>query len=387
MHEYEMLPGETDGRSEKTGRVHGEWKEVRRKSSKNYQRMSANHGVITYYVSNLPNGVNKLKIKRAFEPFGKIVDVYTGGKRDKSGSIFAFVRFEGVGDAKALEDCMCRVRCEYCILNVNIARYQKQSVVGPNVPYRSSTHHPPPPSPPQHNPQPNPTLVEDAKAFYVDESNWSKWFRWLKPGFNDIVEFERFAWVCIHGVPVRYRSQENYERIAGAFGKPCESFGGDWNTFDLATGYVCILTKSWKIINGEIDIALGTLLVRVGVIEFERDWTPFDKLKDIHPRNIYPTNDIDLDEEKDEDDCENDYFSDPCDEENSEDDEGGISATWERLPEKGDDVEDGKIIEDACKAADEVRSPVCENAKGPSGARRCMKTKGLLVNIRIKYMR
>lgn len=56
-----------------------------------------------------------------------MVDIYIGGKRDKSGSIVAFVRFKDVRDVKRLEKEMCRVRWEHCILKVNIAKYQKQS--------------------------------------------------------------------------------------------------------------------------------------------------------------------------------------------------------------------------------------------------------------------
>ena len=276
-----MLPRETNGQGEKSGGDQGEWTEVRRKSFNPTPKMVAHSAVTTFFVSNLPSDVNKLKIRRAFEEFGKIVDIYIGGKKDKSGSIFGFVRFAGVSNAKSLERSMCRVRCEHCILKVNIARYQKQVGVSdftsnrPVMPQRLptpppqtlSSHHnahtpwanksfadivanrshvnphpPPPPISLKQSPRsinlddkvlvgesisaqhlasiPNILQLDcntsgtvyyigglkllirftksgEAAAFYNDASNWSKWFKWLKPGFNDDMQFESFAWVCM----------------------------------------------------------------------------------------------------------------------------------------------------------------------------------------------
>ncbi|CAH1438930.1 unnamed protein product [Lactuca virosa] len=68
----------------------------------------------------------KRLFRYSFQPFGRVVDIYIGGKRDCSGSIFAFVRFEDIHDAKVLEKEMSKFRCGHCILRVNIAHYQKQ---------------------------------------------------------------------------------------------------------------------------------------------------------------------------------------------------------------------------------------------------------------------
>lgn len=52
----------------------GEWTEVRRKTPK----LSNEHAYVTsYYVSNLPDHINKLKIRKSFEVFGKVVDIFT----------------------------------------------------------------------------------------------------------------------------------------------------------------------------------------------------------------------------------------------------------------------------------------------------------------------
>lgn len=52
------------------------------------------------------------------------MDTYIGDQRDRSGLIFAFVRFKVVQDAKTLE--MGKVRCGHYILKVNLACYKKQ---------------------------------------------------------------------------------------------------------------------------------------------------------------------------------------------------------------------------------------------------------------------
>ncbi|KAL4578180.1 hypothetical protein LXL04_014299 [Taraxacum kok-saghyz] len=105
----------------------GGWSTVRRRS-KQPQNGNTNGGTVTsFYVSNLPEGITKQKIKYVFTQFGRVVDIYIGGKRDRVGLIFAFVKFSNVEDPKAMEQAMLKVRCEHSILKVNIARYQKQS--------------------------------------------------------------------------------------------------------------------------------------------------------------------------------------------------------------------------------------------------------------------
>ncbi|CAH1436741.1 unnamed protein product [Lactuca virosa] len=94
-------------------------------SSEHGHHRSLEGDELNRYVSNLPDGVNKIKIREIFKVFGKVVDIYIGRKRDRSGSLLTFVRFNGVRDAKSLEQDMNRVRCDHCILKVNIARYQK----------------------------------------------------------------------------------------------------------------------------------------------------------------------------------------------------------------------------------------------------------------------
>ncbi|CAH1448030.1 unnamed protein product [Lactuca virosa] len=138
--------------------------------SKPSQHNTEHIHVTSYYVSNLPFGIKKFKITKEFEIFGKVVDIYIGGKKDKTGSIFAFVRFEGVRDAKTLKKEMSRVRCHY-ILKVNIARYQKQSK--PNIGFEAMRRPPPPPSPP---PPPLHTYnIPNPMCFVVTDHTQKQW--------------------------------------------------------------------------------------------------------------------------------------------------------------------------------------------------------------------
>ncbi|CAH1412060.1 unnamed protein product [Lactuca virosa] len=61
---------------------------------------------------------------------------------------------------------------------------------------------------------------KEAEAFYVDDSNWNRWFKWLKKVFDEDTGGERITSVKINGVPVRFPSEENYARITENFGKP-----------------------------------------------------------------------------------------------------------------------------------------------------------------------
>lgn len=109
----------------------------------NLHRVNIGEKVITsYYVSNLPEGVSKTQIWKSFQKYGRVADVYIGGKKDHSGSTFAFVRFENIRDEKVLEHKISRVRYGHCILRVNIARYQKRQ--GPRG-FKINTSHVVPP--------------------------------------------------------------------------------------------------------------------------------------------------------------------------------------------------------------------------------------------------
>ncbi|KAL4568905.1 hypothetical protein LXL04_024523 [Taraxacum kok-saghyz] len=277
-----MLPRDRKGPTGDQEDEQGGWSEVRRRG-KQSQNGNTNGGIVTsFYVSNLPEGITKQKIKFVFTQFRRVVDIYIGGKRDRACLIFAFVRFVNVEDPKAMEQAMYKVRCEHSILKVNIARYHKQSNVPKQITIEqernlgTQTNHPDPmqrqllmnklgrphstlpypsrraafskdldkcvmvgePISLQHiaelpNILPldvNPTgkvhyiggtniLIKfpntvAAKAFYDNEHNWNRWFKWLKLCFNDDLPQERLAWVTILALPIRFRDWKPYDQPA-----------------------------------------------------------------------------------------------------------------------------------------------------------------------------
>ncbi|CAH1421543.1 unnamed protein product [Lactuca virosa] len=65
-------------------------------------------------------------VRKTFQTFGKLVVVYIFGRKDKGGSFFAFIRYEGVKDIDSLVLTLNQVRCGHCIAKVNIAKYVKK---------------------------------------------------------------------------------------------------------------------------------------------------------------------------------------------------------------------------------------------------------------------
>ncbi|KAL4579087.1 hypothetical protein LXL04_015222 [Taraxacum kok-saghyz] len=372
--------------------------------------------------------VTKLNIRKIFEPFGKVVDIYIAGKRDRTGSIFTFVRFVNVRDAKALEEGMARVRCEHFILKVNITRYQKQEKnVGNRNGYRNIHTYKPPP-PPTSTTQiagkkyieatPKKITIEvkraaawlgwngriltgemlnaqlissipmllkldgnvsgriyyvgglkilikfikekDAEAFLAEDSNWNRWFSWLKKGYREESEFQRITWINIWGVPTRFMSDTNYARIANSFGKVIETYG-NWDAIDISTGHVCILTKSTKMINEEVTIKHNDVSYKVGVVEFDRDWSPFDAMEGEHHWFKHPEEE----EMEGDDDTNSENSADSIDphedQKSNNDEEEGISNTEVRMNTQSllqdETIEEGEIVEETPNVS--VESPAC----------------------------
>lgn len=56
--------------------------------------------IFCVFVNNIPTRIYSRYLKRVFQQFGKLVDVYIVKKRTKYGGIFGFVRFERSIDAQ-----------------------------------------------------------------------------------------------------------------------------------------------------------------------------------------------------------------------------------------------------------------------------------------------
>lgn len=57
----------------------------------------------------------------AFQKLGRLVNIYIPGRKDKGGSYFSFIKYEGVKYVQVLLNSLNRVRCGHCITKVNLA--------------------------------------------------------------------------------------------------------------------------------------------------------------------------------------------------------------------------------------------------------------------------
>ncbi|KAL4569584.1 hypothetical protein LXL04_025225 [Taraxacum kok-saghyz] len=348
---------ETDGHD-------GGWKKVSRKGK--------NKAVITFYVSNLQEDITVLMIRNAVKSLGKLVDVYIPGRKDKSGSFFAFVRFEGVTDSTSIVNAMNEIRCGNCILRTNVAKSENSA--------GNTNRNPNPPIPPLKKPPPPPpttptvqlksvesmtscnnyclteevvdvNLLEDlhvlihddehifartyyagglrvilkfinpasAESYLKQKHKWNRWFTYLKHGFINEPNPERLARVNITGILVHLRSDENITAIVSKFRKVLTIDGHNWHTVDLSVGFATILTSSWKVINAEVKGVFNAIVHTIGVIENDNSWEPFmgRPFPDPPPSVVHADNSSDGgdDEERDSDDDDSDV--------------SGVPETWD----------------------------------------------------------
>lgn len=102
--------------------MEGGWTEVRRK-----RKPAANNAkIITYFVTNVPGETRKGELRKTFERFGNITDIYMGQKLGKNGKHYAFVRFKGVGDTKDLERRLDGLKLKGDTLRINIALHERK---------------------------------------------------------------------------------------------------------------------------------------------------------------------------------------------------------------------------------------------------------------------
>lgn len=206
--------------------------------------------------------------------------------------------------------------------------------------------------------------TSSTKAFYENENNWDRWFKWLKMGFNNDIPQERIIWVKIFGLPIRFRTEENFDRTANTFGKVLEITNFHWQRFDLSRGEVCIITRQNTIIDEEVTVIFENKFYRVGVVEHDRDWTRFDssiKMNWInHDDNKNDYNDEDLEDKNSDEDEEGD------DDQNSDDEGIPPSAEFpsDDPPKEGEIVEESGGIRlpmmSSAMACDDIGN--CENA-------------------------
>ncbi|KAK1430438.1 hypothetical protein QVD17_13157 [Tagetes erecta] len=83
----------------------------------------------SFYISNLPENCIKGDLKVIFKEFGKIKEIYIAGKKNREGLWFGFVRFTDIHDASNTEEKMQGIKFFNRILQVNVARYNRNGDV------------------------------------------------------------------------------------------------------------------------------------------------------------------------------------------------------------------------------------------------------------------
>ncbi|CAI9273456.1 unnamed protein product [Lactuca saligna] len=99
------------------------WTQVRRKKTPANHRFRSDE--TSFFVSNIPTGATKDEFRRIFNAFGKLTDIYFGGRKGKNGKNFGFIRYSGVEDKRMLEAKLNGTICRSCMLEINIARHER----------------------------------------------------------------------------------------------------------------------------------------------------------------------------------------------------------------------------------------------------------------------
>ncbi|KAK1428401.1 hypothetical protein QVD17_17234 [Tagetes erecta] len=100
------------------------WQDVpyRRGKKKEYKEKP---NVTSFYISNLEADCNPKELALIFDKFGRVVDTYIAGRKDREGSYFGFVRFQNVINKLELEEQLQGVKMNNVILSVNLAKHGK----------------------------------------------------------------------------------------------------------------------------------------------------------------------------------------------------------------------------------------------------------------------
>ncbi|CAH1429139.1 unnamed protein product [Lactuca virosa] len=155
-----------------------------------------------------------------------------------------------------------------------------------------------------------------AKGFMENRRRWEEYLKWEEDGeLESTLKYERVAWIRITGLPLQYWGETNFSAIAAPYGVIIASYDDLPNRVDMSHVKIGILIGIRRRINEEITISLMGTLTRIGIIEFDEDWFPF---------NFDPVS--------------NPYEEELVDDTESED---GISDTW--IPENNTDLEEGEI--------------------------------------------
>ncbi|XP_071732719.1 uncharacterized protein [Rutidosis leptorrhynchoides] len=96
-----------------------------RKPIDNPYRVNPSKELITFYITNLPDSLDRNGLWNVCKDYGMIVSSYVAFKKSKFGSRFGFVRFANVKDPIALAKSLSSIQVQKMNLFARVARFQR----------------------------------------------------------------------------------------------------------------------------------------------------------------------------------------------------------------------------------------------------------------------
>ncbi|CAH1447309.1 unnamed protein product [Lactuca virosa] len=112
------------------------WTQVRQRKAPANHRFGLEE--TSFFVSNIPTGATKDEFRKIFNSFGKLTDIYFGGRKGKNGKNFGFIRYSGVDDKRTLEAKLNGTVCRSNKLEINIAKHERTLPKTNNRKFQSS---------------------------------------------------------------------------------------------------------------------------------------------------------------------------------------------------------------------------------------------------------
>ncbi|CAH1427404.1 unnamed protein product [Lactuca virosa] len=114
----------------------------------------------------------------------------------------------------------------------------------------------------------------EASEFLNDNTRWRDWFKQFVRADQHEIPYERTAWLKILGLPLHLWDEENFNVIAGRFGRIVTLFNKLFTRRDYSMGKVGVLMSERKWINTEVNVVADGKTYKIGVVEFIDDWSP-----------------------------------------------------------------------------------------------------------------
>ncbi|KAI3506585.1 hypothetical protein L1887_21145 [Cichorium endivia] len=245
----------------------------------------------------VPANVNRDEIKRFFDRFGRVLDVYAAGRKDSSGKFFALKRFKEVLHTEILEKKMQGLMYRGNLLKVNLAKFERR--MNESDTRRAAGRD---------------SRIRDQ---WIDNSKnrQVQWANRKRHGRSFVVvvrENEEVEHITKTSIPLKGNME-----MGKWLKRFTNSFDDIINMRDLSMGKLGVVTSRRQWINEELIVSSDGKNYRIGIVEYTDDWSPFKECP------FDKTENFDNEEEK----------------EDEEDDNDGISDTW-----MDEEAEEGEFI-------------------------------------------